>query len=102
MHVDTCFRTRENKRINNCLFCRKTTYYLNQIMRNRFKFKHSIVKIMLKSEEKITIALSTSIWTKHDMDNILSANVGQIPRVRLINQTNSVNYNRDFNLLNKN
>lgn len=46
---------------------------------------------MLRSEETVTRALPTPLWTKNDMDDIFSAHVGPIPRVRLVNQTNTVN-----------
>lgn len=53
---------------------------------------------MLRSEETVTRALPTPLWTKNDMDDIFSAHVGPIPRVRLVNQTNTV---KDFTLFKK-
>lgn len=47
---------------------------------------------MLRSEETVTRALPTPLWTKNDMDDIFSVHVGPIPRVRLVNQTNTVNF----------
>lgn len=46
---------------------------------------------MLRSEETVTRALPTPLWTKNDMDDIFSVHVGPIPRVRLVNQTNTKN-----------
>lgn len=58
---------------------------------NQANLTHKHIEKML-SEENLSRALETPLWTKKDMDDIFNAHVCPIPR--LVNQSKSVNFFR--------